>query len=115
MRNVLIIVSGDPRISPRPAEAIRLAAGLAQWPRIKVRVYLRDAAVLALNEQPDDLMDGELFRDCLPLTVKTDCPIFVQTHSLFLRDLGRAPVAVAELSDEQLAAEIARSHSVIRF
>ena len=115
MRNVLIMISSDPRSSQRPAEAIRLAAGLAQWPRINVRVYLRDAAVLALSGEPDDLMDGEFFRDCLPLVAKPETPIYVQHLSPTVREIGHSAVRFLEISDDQLAREIARSHYVLRF
>ena len=44
---LLLIVTTDPRISPRPAEAVRIAAGVGAWQKIDVTLYLRDAAVLA--------------------------------------------------------------------
>ena len=56
-RQALFIIGGDPRISARPAEAIRIAAGIGTWKKISVRIYLEGAAVLALSEFPDDLVD----------------------------------------------------------
>ena len=36
---VLFIVTGDPRTSPRPAEAVRIAAGVVAWKRADIAVY----------------------------------------------------------------------------
>jgi hypothetical protein len=56
---VLFIVTGDPRSSTRPAEAVRIAAGVSAWQKADITVYLRDTAVLALGESSGVLMEEE--------------------------------------------------------
>jgi hypothetical protein len=112
---VLIIIDSDPRLSPRPAEAVRFAAGLAQCPRIEVTLHLREAAVLALGGDSDHLVDADNFPNYLPLLVRPGQPVFVQAGAPARFDLQRPPIPFAEMDEEQLAREIARSHAVIRF
>src|SRR5947209_4299159 len=59
---LLFIITSDPRHSPRPAEAIRIAAGVGVWKRTGLTVYLRNAAVLALSEDTAGLLDEENYR-----------------------------------------------------
>ena len=57
----LFVIDTDPRSSGRPAEAVRIAAGVGVWKRIDVAVYLRDAAILILGENTDELVDQDNF------------------------------------------------------
>ena len=59
-RGVLLIIATDPRSSHRPAEAIRIAAGVGAWGRVEVTLYLHGPAVLALSDDTDALVDGEI-------------------------------------------------------
>ena len=111
----LFIITGNPRVSPRPAEALRIAAGVGAWRKVEVSVYLRDEAVLALGEFADELVDGENFTNYLPLLAESGRPVYVQSGSLLLGEVGVATVKFEEMSDEQLAALAARSGCVLRF
>lgn len=65
-RTVLITIASDPISSPRPAEAVRIAAGVGAWQKVEVHLYLKGAAVRALDEFADELQNGELFTQYLP-------------------------------------------------
>src|SRR5262245_39152459 len=65
-RSVLITIASDPTTSARPAEAVRIAAGVGGWGKVQVQVYLKGPAVRALDEFADELASGELFTQYLP-------------------------------------------------
>lgn len=112
---ILFIITGDPRCSPRPAEAVRIAAGVGTWPKTEVIVYLRDAAVLALSEQLDELVDEDHYTRYLPMVAECGRPIFVQQGAPWLRVIGQAALPFKEINDQQLAELTADSTWVARF
>lgn len=113
--SVLVIISGDPRTSARPAEAIRIAAGVGTWKKVDVSVYLRDAGVLALSEFPDDLMEEDNYTRYFPIVGEFGRPVYVQKGAALLADIGQATLPFEEISDDQLAALAARHQYVLRF
>ena len=84
---VLFIVTGDPRSSTRPAEAVRIAAGVSAWQKADITVYLAES--------------GQ--------------PIYVQKNASSLAKLGEAAVPFTEISDDQLAQLAAEQTYVMRF
>ena len=112
---LLFIITSDPLTSHRPAEAIRIAAGIGVWKKVEVLVYLRSAAVLALSELTDDLVDEENFTRYLPLLGEPGHPVYVERGSPLLARLGAAPLRFEEISEEQLAELAAQSSSVVHF
>ena len=112
---VLFIISEDPRRSARPAEAIRIAAGVGTWKKVEIAVYLRDAAVLALSEYADEFIDEDNYTRYFPIIGEWGGPIYVQQDAPFLRDLGDSPLKYQEISDEQLARVAAESEYVVNF
>jgi hypothetical protein len=115
MPRVLFIIEGDPRISPRPAEAFRIAAGVAAWKKADVSVYLRGASVLALAEYTDELTDEDHFVRFLPILTESGRSIYVETPNPWLRELGEARAAFRAISDAELAALTTAQDCVIRF
>ena len=113
--SALFIITGDPRLSPRPAEAIRIAAGVGSWKKTAVHVYLRDAAVLALGEGPDELVDGDDLGQCLPILREWGRPIYVQRGASTLAQLGQPSLPFEEIDDGRLAALAAGCAVVLRF
>ena len=112
---LLFIIASDPRSSHRPAEAIRIAAGIGVWRKVDVRVYLRGTAVLALSERTDDLVDEENFVRYLPMLGEAGHPVYVERGSLLLARLDAALVRFEEISAEQLAELAAQCSSVVHF
>lgn len=111
----LVIVNSDPRTSPRPAEAIRIAAGIAVWKKVEVTLVLCEAAVLSLREFPDELIDEDNFTRYLPLLKDTGRPVYVETGAPLLADLGETPVPYERIGIPQLAAMAAAADRVLRF
>jgi hypothetical protein len=112
---VLFIVTGDPRTSPRPAEAVRIAAGVGAWEKADIAVYLREDAVLALGESSGGLMEEEDYARYWPMLAESSQPIYMQKNATALRELGRPAAPFREISDGQLAELAAAQTYVIRF
>lgn len=114
-RRVLFIVDGNPRTSPKPAEAVRIAAGVSVWEKAEVTLYLRDAAVLALGEFADELVDGESFLRYLPVLAESKQAILVQSKTPALDELGEARVEFQAIDDDALAKVVSTHHATVRF
>lgn len=112
---VLFIVSGDPRTSARPAEAIRIAAGIGAWKKAEVSVYLEAPAVSALGEFADELVDEDNFSRYLPIIRDWGRPVWVEQGSPDLADLGEASVPYEDIPAVELARRIAGCTYVLRF
>ncbi|MBM3880493.1 MAG: hypothetical protein FJ387_12390 [Verrucomicrobia bacterium] len=112
---VWFVITSDPRSSPRPAEAVRIAAGLGAWGKLEVTLYLRDAAVLTLLEDPDELLDEDNFRRYWPIVREWGRPVYVQQGNAHLAEVGQAPVPWEELDDAEWARRLADATYVLRF
>ena len=112
---VLIIVSADPRASHRPAEAVRIAAGVGVWQKADMALYLRGEAVLALGDPEEGLIDEENFNQCWPMLVEAGQRIYVQENAPALKKIVSARAPFMEISDDQLAALAAAQACVLHF
>jgi hypothetical protein len=113
--NLLFVLTGDPRQSARPAEAIRIAAGVGAWKRAEITLYLRDTAVLVLSEFADDLVDEDNYTRYRPLLREWGRPVLVQRGAPLLADIGEAALPFEEIDDTALAALVARNNCVLHF
>ncbi len=111
----LFIVATDPRTSPRPAEAVRIAAGVGAWEKVEVTLYLRGDALRALDEFADELVDGENFVRYLPLLTAGGRTILAQRGGAAAAGLSEPSLKCEEIDDAQLAARAAQSQFVLRF
>ena len=111
----LLIVTGDPRSSAKPAEAIRIAAGVGTWKKADITVYLRGAAVLALSEYADEFIDEDNYSRYFPIVAEFGRPIYVEKGAPLLGEIGEAALKFEEIDDAQLARLAADSQYVIRF
>ncbi|HEX3718216.1 MAG TPA: hypothetical protein VH595_09620 [Verrucomicrobiae bacterium] len=111
----LFIIDTDPRASGRPAEAVRIAAGIAVWKKIDVALYLRAAAILILAEFTDDLVDEENYTRYLPILGEFPRPIYVQKGASTLSQLGQSVLLFQEISDAELALMAAKNSCILRF
>ncbi len=111
----LFIVTGDPRKSPRPAEAIRIAAGVGTWKKTDITVYLRDAAVLALSEYADEFVDEDNYVRYFPIVGEFGRPIYAQKGAPFLSEIGESPMKFQEITDAELADLAAQQTYVVHF
>ncbi len=111
---VLFIVTGDPRTSHRPAEAIRIAAGVGTWKKADITVYLRGPAVLALSEWADEFIDEDNYTRYFPIVAEWPRPIYAQQGAPELADLGEPALKFQEIDDTALAVLAAEQHFVVR-
>jgi len=77
MNRTLVTIGSDPRTSPRPAEAIRIAAGAGSWKKTEISLLLRGPAGHALSEFADELVDEDNFNRYLPIIAEWGRPIYV--------------------------------------
>ncbi len=112
---LLVIVESDPRTGGRPAEAIRIAAGVGTWKKTDVTLYLRGPAVLALSEFADELVDEDNFVRYLPIVGEFGRPVYVQGGAPLLAELGEPSLPYEEIDDARLASLAAGSNYVLRF
>ena len=112
---VLIVVDSDPRTSGRPAEAIRMAAGIGTWRKAEVLIYLRGAAILSLSEYSDEWIDEDNFTRYLPILQEWGRPVYVQEGASELALLGEPLTPFEEVSEAHWASLAAQSTYVLRF
>ncbi len=112
---VFVLVTSDPRSSPRAAEGVRVAAGLAGWQKLRVTLCLWDAAALGLAETRDDLHDADLFRQHLPGLIEAGGRIVVRDDNPFVSESARGGVAFSKFSAADLARTLAGHSTILRF
>ena len=84
----LFVIASDPRKSHRPAEAVRIAAGVGAWNKVDVSLYLHGEGARILDETARDFVDEEHFERYLPM---------VDRKKIYMKDF----------------AKVAREHSVV--
>ncbi|HVY71817.1 MAG TPA: hypothetical protein VHH73_17930 [Verrucomicrobiae bacterium] len=114
-RRVLFVVSSDPRSSHLPAEALRIAAGLAVWKEVEVEVALRGPAVLLLHMAGFGLVNEEEIARSLAILVESGGAICVEETNPLLPPAGQLAASCQRLDQKTFAARAAESGSVIRF
>ena len=114
-RSVLIIVTGNPRISGRPAEAVRIAAGLSSNGRLDVTLCLLGASMLALGEDADDLVDGDHFTRYLPVVAEGGRIVTAPAGSGEPLISEPPVVPTRKLTQEELQHLVASSDRILRF
>lgn len=112
---VLLIVAGDPRRSARPAEAIRIAAGVGAWKKADITLYLHGAAALVLSEYADELLDEENYTRYLPILRDLERAVFVDAGNRFVPELGEPVLAFRAMDDDALARLAGESEYVMTF
>jgi hypothetical protein len=110
----LVMIETDPRSSPRPAEGIRIAAGIGVWKKTDVTLLLRGPAAYSLQEYADELVDEDNFVSYLPLVAEGAHPIFVENSFTDLAALAGSSFRYEVISQEQTADLIAANDYLIR-
>jgi hypothetical protein len=100
-RTVLITIASDPAESERPAEAVRIAAGVGAWGKVQVHLYLKGPAVRTLDDFADELRNGEVFTQYLPTIGTHGGRIIVDTANPRLAALNPA-ISFEALSSDQI-------------
>ena len=107
-KKIVMVITGDPLRSHRPAEALRIALGLDSGGKGRIMIILRGPAVRLLTEEVQDAVDGEELAGQY-------LPVFEEWGTRFLVDeaaaghLARVPTPFphSTLTEAQIAAELA--------
>jgi hypothetical protein len=111
----LISVATDPRISHRPAEAIRIAAGIGSWNKTDVTLLLRGPGRLILSEFTDDFMDEDNFSRYLPIVMESGRPVYVAESTDLTEILDGSPWKYEALTDEKIIQLYGQHHNFLHF
>ena len=111
----LFIINSDPRSSPRPGEAVRIATGVGVWKKIDVTICLCEWAVLALGEATESLVDGDDLANYWAVIAEWGRPVFLKTGEPLLKNLGQTPARFERINTVQLAQLASQSDYVLRF
>jgi hypothetical protein len=114
-RPTLVIISEDPRVSHRANEAMRIALGVVAGENT-VEIVLAGPAVHLLDEDTDDLVDGDDIAKYRASLKKLGIPFHVE-QSAQPADLGwnADGHAVIPIATEGIAALVARTSRFIVF
>lgn len=109
---MLILIQSDPRKSHRPAEAVRVAAGLAALGSLSIKVCFRQSAALILSESTNVLIDGAVICRHLPTLAAHAKAIYAEA-SPFL--FGNAPIPYKRITLIDLKKISQNEKHILRF
>ena len=112
-RTVLILVSADPRKSGRPAEAVRVAAGLSVHERLAVTLCLCHEAVRILGDEQGELFDGDDVKEYLAVLQASGAWLLALRNRH--NSVPESKVRGEEVSAAQLNNLVNASERVLRF
>ena len=111
---ILFIIESDPRVSHRPVEAMRIAAGVGVWGKIEMQVYLGGPAVLMLSGRQEELVNGEDLGNYLTMMEQAGTGLYVQAGNVLPGNAAEG-CPDQEMSDVQLAGLAAECNTVVHF
>lgn len=114
--SVLVLISEDPRVSHRANEAMRIALGVAAGEN-EVTIVLTGPAVHLLDEDTEDLVDGDDIAKFRANLKKLDIPFHV--HRSAIPPDGRGwnedRPRVIPVSQDEIADLVGRCHRFMVF
>lgn len=111
----LVTITEDPRESHRPAEAVRIAAGIGGWNKTEVDVLLLGPASLVLSPWADEFVDGENYDHYLPILREWKRPVFLAPDAERFEEMAEATLPSEALNAAGLTALRARATHLIPF
>ena len=111
---LVILIRSNPDKSHRPAEAIRIAAGLGIG-KNPLKVILSGESPRVLSPDEDDLIDIDIIEKFLPMMNEWNIPIYVDKRSLSNIDLKNSPYKFRVADSEETSELIAGGHYVMVF
>ena len=112
---MLILIESDPRTSPRPAEAIRVAGGIGVWEQVKVNVVLRHVASHACAGSTAELTDGRLFKQFIPMVRESGGEVYVQADDETMQTIDGDTLMKRNIKDSRLIELTAEADYLLRF
>ncbi|PTY04169.1 hypothetical protein DB346_05120 [Verrucomicrobia bacterium LW23] len=111
----LVCISTHPAESPRPAEGIRIAAGVGAWKKTDVTLVLRGPAGYALTEYVDEYVDEDNFSRYLPIVADFGRPIYLENSFTDTDALEHSPWKYEVVTPQQVARLFAEHDHVLQF
>jgi len=112
---ILLIIGGDPRVSIRAADAIKMASEILSWKNIQLIVYLKNAAALLLHPTINNWIGHDVISKSLPLLIEHKCQFLVEQSNPFLREISGNKIPFKTVTATEFAAIASDSKFVIRF
>lgn len=113
-QSTLVVISEDPRVSHRANEAMRIALGIVAGDN-EVRIVLTGPAVHLLDEDTDDLVDGDDIARYRASLRKLGVTFHVEGALPTAPDWNTEGHPVVSLSREEIAALVPRAARYLVF
>lgn len=111
---LIMLIRSNPDISARPAEAIRIAAGLGIG-KNPLKIILSGESPRVLSPDEDDLKDIDIIEKFLPMIEEWKIPVYVDKMSLNNINLNKCPYKYHRVDNEEISEIIAGGHYVFIF
>lgn len=111
----LVRITENPAESHRPAEAVRIAAGIGGWKKTEVDLLLEGPAARLLSPWAEEFVDGENYRHYLPILREWKRPVSLAPGAERFEEIEEATLPVAWLDAEGVATLRARATHQILF
>ena len=115
MPRMLVVIDSDPRTSPRPAEALRVAGGMGVWQQVQVNVVLRHAASWACAPDTAELKGGQMFKQFISMVRESGGEVFVQADDETMQVIDGDMLMKRNLKDPKLVELAAGADHLLRF
>ena len=110
----LVLISEDPRVSHRANEAMRIALGIVAGEN-EVRIVLTGPAVHLLDDETDDLVDGDDIAKFRAALRKLGVPFHIEGDSPARADWNGDRHPVVPVSAAEVAAMLPRATRFLVF
>ena len=111
---IIFLIRSNPCESHKPAEAIRVAAGLGTGNN-SIKIILSGESVRVLSPDEEDLEDMDIIEKFLPIIKDWGIPLYVDRGSLAAIDLKRSPYEFRTVDNAEVSEIVAGGHGVFVF
>jgi hypothetical protein len=116
VKKIVMVITGDPLRSHRPAEALRIALGLDSGGKERMTIILRGPAARLLTEEVQEAVDGEELADrYLPVFEEWGTNFFIDETAAGHLSRVSTDFPHKMLTETQIAAELAAADQVMIF
>ncbi|MBI5407284.1 MAG: hypothetical protein HZA18_06280 [Nitrospirae bacterium] len=111
---IVFLIRSNPCESHRPAEAIRIAAGLGVGKNL-IKILLSGEAPRVLSSEEEELIDIEIIEKFLPFIEEMGIPFYVERDSPGQAALKSSPYGFRTIGTEESSELLAGGHYVLVF
>ncbi len=98
----LITITEDPGESHRPAEAVRIGAGIGGWKKTEVDFLLHGPASKILSPYADEWVDGENYEHYIPLVREWKRPVLLAPDAEDFTELAESETTHQRCTEAQV-------------